>query len=368
MLSLTKKEFFIQLIIPIYYSTILIKFFWADQGSVISLLCSLLFIGIGFGSLFVFFLKLNKRSLIFNLIPIIILLTIPVILLSKNYRVEDVLLIYQYFGIALIPFLFKLNHTIYTTFNYLIIIMFLYFILSGTLPDDVFGVSRNFISVILLIGTGYQIIAAVQNNKNPSILLILLSLFVAVWAVGRSGILVYTLLLIIYPLISNYKVIYKFLIIGCITCVAIYVYNTFSEDLFATAIYRIENMGGGDVREEMNKEYLDKTLSSPFNILIGTDLREIESLRSVEYNPHNSFIRLHIYYGLFGLLIIGTLIINGLAQYFFKREYIYLILFLALLLRSSVDSTAFHGPLDPLMFYFILIPIKRVFLFERKEE
>ena len=115
-----------------------------------------------------------------------------------------------------------------------------------------------------------------------------------------------------------------------------------------------------DVRSSMNMDYLNATLNSSLYILIGTPLTTIKSMIEVELNPHNSFIRLHLYYGLFGFLLVLSTICNAVLKYFTRKKYILLVLFTAILFRSAVDSTSFHGPFDPIIFFLIFFPLKHL--------
>lgn len=359
------SNFYIQLIIPVYFTFLISKFIFGDNVPGANALFTFLFVIIGYATLFLLLRRFTKGvviPVIFSLLLACVLFILP---LSENYRLVDLLLVFNYFGIALIPIFYTLNFKIYTVFAYLIIGYFFFYIIKGTVPDEVFSISRNFISVVLLIGVGFHIISAFQNNRKPSVLILTLALFVAIWAVGRSGIISFVVLLIVIPLLSNYRLVYKFLLISLILILSIYTYNYFADSIFQTALYRIENMGTEDVRETMNQEYLNTTLKSLKNIVFGTPLLDIKSLAEVEYNPHNSFIRLHIFYGLFGFIMIVCVIIYSFIRYLRTGNYILMMLLMVLLFRSAVDSTAFHGPLDPLIFYLILNPLKNIKLVKK---
>jgi len=358
-------NFYIQFIIPTYFTFLISKFAVGDNIPGANAFFTSLFVIIGYATLFLLLRRFTNGAIIPVVITILFFCVLFIFPFSDNYRIVDFFLVFNYFGIALIPLFYTLNFKIYKLFAYLIICYFFFYIIKGTVPDEVFSISRNFISVVLLIGVGFHIISAIQNNRKPSPLILILALFVAVWAVGRSGIFSFSVLLVLIPLLSNYKFLYKFLLITLILATSIYAYSYFADSIFYTAFYRIENMGVEDVRESMNQEYLNTTLSSLSNIFFGTPLLDIESLAVVEYNPHNSFIRLHIFYGLFGFIIVICSIIFAFCRYLKTENYVFLVLLIVLFFRSSVDSTSFHGPLDPLIFYLLFAPLKNIKLVKR---
>ncbi len=355
-----KSELFVQAIIPAFLLFVFLKFWLGVKSPAISTLMTLCFVNVGVFALAFMSLKLKPASVISVIIILLLVFSQILSIISPNYRVEDGVLCFQYWGIALVPVFYKLNHKLYKTINYIILLFFLYYIIRGVPPDEIFSVSRNFISVVLLICTGYQIISSYQNNKRPSLILLLLSLIVAIWSIGRSGISTYLFLLICYPFISNLKFHYKVMFITFIvlTCVALYIY--LYESLFVTAISRFQTMGFEDIRETVNKDYFFTTIQSPLNVLIGTPLTTIKSMFYVDYNPHNSFIRLHIFYGLFGFIIVISTLITSLFKYLVNGNYIFMIMLIALIFRSAVDSTSFHGPLDILIYFFLFFPLKKL--------
>ena len=364
--SAENKEgnFLIQLIIPLYFGLLLAKFYFAERIPILSTLLTVSFVSLGFFTLLFVITKFKKNALIPNFIFLLLLCIVSTFPLSENYRIFDLFLVVNYLGIGLLPLFYNLNFKLYRVFAFLCVLFFIPYIVTGVGPSEIFAVSRNFISVVLLIGIGYHMISCVQNDKNVNFLLILLGLFISLWAIGRSGIAVFAILLLTVPFISNYRFIYKLLLLTLILVAGIYAFNIFSDTLFKTALYRIERSGGEEERTTMNQEYLDVTFSSLKNILFGTNLHEIESLKEVDYNPHNSFIRLHIYYGLIGFISIISLICYAFKDYLFTKNRLYFLLLFVLLFRSAVDSTAFHGPLDPLIFSLLFVPIFRFKLIE----
>lgn len=355
-----KNEFLIQGIIPVFLLFLFLKFWLGINSSLIANLMTVCFVSLGLFTLVFMSFKLKPLSVISIIIITLIFFSQMLSLVSSNYRFEDGILSFQYLGIALVPVFYKLNYKLYKNINYIIILFFVYYIVKAVPPDEIFLVSRNFISVVLLICTGYQIIASYQNDKQPSILLVFLSLIIAIWSIGRSGISLYIVLLACLPFISNIKFVYKIVFILLIVTVSLSLFYYFYDTLFETAISRFTVMGFEDIRETVNQDYVAATFSSPLYVLMGAPLAPIKSMAFVDFNPHNSFIRLHIYYGFFGFITVISAIIFTLFKYFVKKNYLFLITFAVLVFRSAVDSTSFHGPLDPLIFFFVFSSLKKI--------
>ena len=207
---------------------------------------------------------------------------------------------------------------------------------------------------------GYHIISSYQNDKIPSLLLFFASLIIAIWATGRGGIISFSILLIFYPIAIKIKKKYKILIITFISLLSIALYYNFSDFLYEFGLGRFDDVGLEGERTVMNAEYLTKTFNSTKYIFFGSPLSDIYSIAEVDNNPHNSFIRLHVYYGIFGFTLMVLLLIYTISKLIKKRNYLFLIFLTALLLRSFVDSIAFHGPLDPLIYFMIFYSISDI--------
>lgn len=346
-----------QVLLISFFLALFLKYYLGAESPFIVTMMSAIMMSIG-AICFMFIVFSNNLKLpkvVFVIISLLFFSSFLISIFSENYRIEDSFLAFIYWGFATIPLFYKLNYRVFLIVAYTLIVFFVYCMIQGLIPETIFMVSRNFISVLLLIVIGYHYISAFQNKRNPSIIITILSSFISVWAGGRSGIIVFSLLLITFPFFANLSVFKKILIIFTITMVVVLAYNSFSNTLFEVAIYRLNasNSFQDEDRSNMNLEYVNSAINSVTYFFSGVPLKSIESMRSVDFNPHNSFIRLHIYYGIIGFLIVIVLIINSFFLFFKQKNYLYLILFTALLFRSAVDSTAFHGPLDPLIFYFL---------------
>lgn len=347
-----------QLVIPFFYLLIFFKNYIGEENKMLLLIITAIYILLGTFITIFFCYKLPKNSIIFLLITFLFLLSLLISFFSKNYRIEDNILVLTYFGIAFIPLNIKLNYSLYKAFIYIIILFFVFNIISGVNPNDIFVVSRNFISVLLLIGLGYYIISCFQNEKVPSLLIFILSLAISIWATGRGGIIVFSLLLFTYPFLVDIKLSSKLIILSGIMILSVLAYFYLYNILFEFGLGRFDDMGLEGDRTLMNTQYLSNAISSPFNMIFGCNLNEIPSILEVDNNPHNSFIRLHVYYGIIGFILIIFALTFSLLKYITKKEILYFVLLSAILLRSFLDSLAFHGPLDPLIYFLIFYTIR----------
>ena len=161
--------------IPLLYCILIfLKFYIGPEYQPVNNIVASLFILIGFGANFFFLSKLKNKSFIFYFIFLFLSSSIITALFSSNYRVQDLILIYSYIGFGLIPIFQRLNYLFFKMFAYLVIAFFVYLIFVGVDASEVFNVSRNFISIFLLIVVGYHIISSYQNQLTPSFLIIIL--------------------------------------------------------------------------------------------------------------------------------------------------------------------------------------------------
>ena len=126
-------------------------------------------------------------------------------------------------------------------------------------------------------------------------------------------------------------------------------------------------MGLQDSRTDINQDYISKSTNSLSYVLFGSPLLDIPSIAEVEGNPHNSFIRLHVYYGLFGFIFVIFILISTVIKLLINSQYLLLYFTISLLIRSATDSAAFHGALDPLIFFSVFFAFKNRIIFSKTE-
>lgn len=344
----------LQYIILLFYAFVFLKYYLSSLSNVLTIG----YIAVGYYALLKAFIKSIYPARVIKWTVFIILLGVINFIVSSfftsNFRYQDLLLLFPYMGVALIPFGIKLNYKLFKWFFVILICFFSFYALRGIDANEIFSISRNFVSVLLLIGASYHIISAYQNGKKISLLLILLSLVIAIWTSGRSGIIVFSLLTlsIIFfdPTYKKFRIGYAFmLIVG-----AFIAYTYLYTDLISEGLSRFSNYGVEDTaRSSVNASYLKELNDNLIYLLVGAPLDQIAAIVLLDLNPHNSIIRLHVFYGLAGVAIVAWLFFRSGVYLIRQRNYIFLFLLLCLLMRSYVDSTSFHGPLDPIIYYLL---------------
>jgi hypothetical protein len=305
------------------------------------------------------------------LAPLIVFLMFGVIasLYTGNYRPEDFIIVLQYIGIALILLKYTLNYKIVRVSFIFYVIYFAINLIIGKNPDELFiGFSRNNILVIMILHTIFYYISMYQNKITIRFYPAIISVIFSFWAIGRSGIIVSLLLLLIIILYNQFQSSRKSYNIIVISTLVILIYTVittfFYDELLRGAIERTMRLGIGDNhRGDIIDEYFYNIKHSIGAFFWGVPIHDNIVFSMYGFNLHNSYLRLHAYHGLFGVVVIITLIIRSIFKYIKTKEYLYIGLFLVLLVRMTTDIVAFHGPYDPLIYYFVL----NGFIFKRKK-
>lgn len=345
---------YIQFSIILFFILIFFKNYIDDEGSILYNILSGSYVVLGAIISFYYFVKEKGTSLLKIILGILIFSSLFTAFIGDNYRLEDYILSLCYFGLGIIPLKHKLNYKIFLYFSLVIIFFFGIQMFSGLFPDEVFPrVSRNFISVLLLIGCSYHFISSYQNERRPLFLIIMSTLILSIWATGRAGIISAAILLLFYPITLKVKNSYKVFFIIIIILLSIFLYFFFENLLYDFGLGRFKAMGLDSDRNTINADYFKASFNSFRNLIFGAPFKSIPSIIEVELNPHNAFIRLHAFYGLFAFVIIIIMIISSFIGFLKNKNYLFISLFLSLLIRSYLDSTAFHGPLDPILYFLI---------------
>jgi hypothetical protein len=236
-------------------------------------------------------------------------------------------------------------------------------IINGVDSGSIFTVSRNFISIILIISIAFYYFACAQKNISPSLYVPILGLVLMLWGIGRAGIASGTIILIGTLILSNRRVFTGFIAMAVLAVV--FVSSTQSlEKLegFYVGLERLERMGTDGQRSYINSEYLSRIANHSDELLFGGQLDKIPSVVEVDGNPHNSYIKLHTVFGLIGITLLSVTILTSITRLYILKKRLLLLMLLVTTFRSAFDSTAFHGPLDVAIFFciFYAIQSKRV--------
>ena len=355
---LLSKKIYYGALIPTFFLFLFMKFFINEDKRVLLIILNLLIVLSGVLITINFFIKNYPTFFVHKFIGFLAVCSIVNFIFSPNCRLQDLFLSITYMGLALVPLFIKLNYKFYKWVLVLVISYFFFLIYLDEDPNNVFNVSRNFVSIFLLIIFGLHLISSIQNNKQPSLLLLFACFLISIWAVGRGGILTFAFLVVLYPLVVKLKLKSRLFILVLYVLGSLYVLNLYSDYILKIGFERFQSMGLQDSRTDINQEYISKSTNSLSYVLFGSPLLDIPSIAEVEGNPHNSFIRLHVYYGLFGFIFVIFILISTVIKLLINSQYLLLYFTISLLIRSATDSAAFHGALDPLIFFSVFFAFK----------
>ncbi|WP_404405207.1 hypothetical protein [Jeotgalibacillus malaysiensis] len=241
-------------------------------------------------------------------------------------------------------------------YNALILLLLptIYFIVSilvGIDPNQVFhSTSRNMISVVMLFFTALYYISLNTIEKPPIIPAFMLVL-ISIWATGRSGVFASIILLLGIVYIRYSKSILNKIFIFCLLISSsVYLLNNNSLILNFFTEYRFEpDLLLKDPRFEIWDNYFKNV--SFGNFLLGSDWRDNILYFSGSGNVHNSYINSIIRFG-FSSIVIFAYILLGLIIAF-KRNILFFILIISILIRSVTDTIILFGMFDFILFFLV---------------
>jgi len=226
---------------------------------------------------------------------------------------------------------------------YMVAVFFFYQMIIGADPDLIFESSRNAVSLYTLFAF-MPLIFLYRNNKifvpvAPAILFWIL----AIYGVGRSGILSASLTLIAilfsaanFSKSKNYRItrminFYKILLI--ILSGVLLFYNIEIADM---AVYKFMVSGlEDDVRSIMINSYFQKT--NLINFFVGIDLSTIPYVSDMNNNPHNYFLALHSSLGIVGAFMIISVVFYVIRE-MVNKNFLYAVMIGTYLFRIFTDS------------------------------
>lgn len=323
---------------------------------------------------FVFILKRGKNSFI---LPVIVYTcTILSALYTGNHRLEEFIMPLMFIGPSMILIHFKISYKfarLYFWLNALIYVA----ILIGLIDLNVFGYySDNYISINILNLSTILFITSYQNNIKFNIYPSIAVAIVCYLSMGRASIIVGTIQLILFFLYflyyrrkeerrSNFLIVIFVtltLMVGYLIVFEKYIYpllgNFFSTHKYD---YGFKSMG----RSMLLQEYWNRMNDSIGNFVFGVPIRNNDLFLSFGSNWHSSYLRLHSFFGLPGVLIVMISACKAAAK-FSKENKVFLILICVLLIRIATDSAAANGILDPILYYFFYHGWRKQRCFKKK--
>ena len=295
-----------------------------------------------------------------------------------------------------LPALFLLNHGP-TPFVYLILSPILLLFANVYAKQDIFSItlslkhSLRFLVTIVLIGIFFNrdeisplegLIPGTSSNGITSFLIILYIpfaicslrtvgrlpvreavavFFISLIGLGRGSILV-SLALLIFAISFNvyisklkffYKVVLLLLTIIPITTYCVINFNDIAQlisDVIASSKFAHSVADGP--RAQILTEYMAKIDAVSF--ILGSNYSGTSIINVFDNNPHNSYIRIHSFYGIWGVFLVFLpvlFILFSKVRWLLKFAVLFLIS--SMLARAFSEPLFFPTPLD--VFYFLSI-------------
>jgi hypothetical protein len=230
-------------------------------------------------------------------------------------------------------------------------------------------------SYLIIVQIAYSLSRYLSTGRVP-VVAAAVTLVVAVFGLGRGSVIVALILLVFSILINLHSLKFikkkKYLsfvsLIFAFIAISFFVgYHDVTAEFISAWINKSRFSAGflDEHRGQMLTDYLGKM--NAVNFLFGASY-ENTSIESVYGgNPHSSFIRVHSFYGLFGLILVFA----PLAWVAFLRvprfhKFVFLVFVMLALLRSATEPILFPTPLDffYFLYFFMFLKFKKALLGE----
>ena len=351
------KKIFFTILFSLYLALSLIRFTWPAH-----LLLTSTVTGLGLFALILLSIRIRR-----DYVPIYIFVgflttsfLVSSLFVSRTERLGHVVLFIVFnTGIAMI----LLRGYVYSWGGYIVFYgsagYFLMLMFAGVYPGEALVCSYNGISMMMMVACISLYIILSMENKKIDLKPALISLFISIWAIGRSGIISFLVLLLGFLLVrlrTKKRIIFIViicLIIGYLLFDVLYMFGM-DYSIFSNAIDRFLASATGEVpnvRMRIWANYFNNLDISRviFGVNVLTDPWPDGEL--LAYNYHSSFINLHLQTGFMGLIVM-VLIILSLFK-FFRKNQVFFFLFLTVILRWSTDIGLFFESWDFIPFFFI---------------
>lgn len=298
-------------------------------------------------------------------------------LYNGNSSVDNILWIWSYMGIAILLYEFNISNKVFFLVSYCINILILFYALSGRPAAELLSLgSQNNISVYTIFFMAVAFLSSFDRKKITlkDYILALLNLIIVAWTGSRAGILASAFLvgaIFLYDFFrkKTKNEIIK-LLLGWTTLIiaAICIVVKFMWKYLAELIYKLGRYGTTSIRTVIWKEYIGGTLDSVGNFLCGSNTTNAsyQWLSYYDGNTHNAFLMLHAKFGIIGLAVVLTVLLITFIKGIKGKQYMLLIVFMTVILRSFFDWTAFPGLYDVFIWYFALFCVDKKFKYSGK--
>lgn len=210
-------------------------------------------------------------------------------------------------------------------------------------------------SYLIVLQIALSVSVFLEKNKLP-IFSALATLTVAIFGVGRGSIIV-ALLIVSFSFIVNYfvakhgaeksisvRLFFGLIFLSATLGTVFYTWHLgFMDEWIEGSKFSIGILDSH--RGDMLSGYLGKM--DVWSLLFGTDYSGTSINNIYGGNPHSSYIRIHSYYGFFGLLIVA---ISPVAIFFANKEFfskcVVFVLVILVLVRAVTEPILFPTLLD----------------------
>lgn len=259
----------------------------------------------------------------FIYLPLVYLISAPILAQFVVARKFNIFILYIIWGLIILVF-----------FN-------------AALKDDLDSFmlcSRNYVSIKLLFVSTLITIIVYRQSKKIIIWPALITLILSLMAIGRGGILCSSINfigLLYLKLLYNSRLGFKLLFVTLLISLVVFYWPQIEEIYEASdQLERLRDEGFEDSsREDIWGEYLSRLDMT--TIITGVNIYECPLIHSFNNNPHNSYLLLHAYLGIFAL-IPYCLILYALYVNISRKDYVYVLPLIALLIRCFTDIALLH--------------------------
>lgn len=291
-------------------------------------------------------------------------------LYNGNASVDNLLWVWSYMGIAILIYEFDISNSLFFWISFCFNGFILFYALSGQPAADFLSMgSQNNISVYTIFFMSFAFLSLPNREKVTfkEYILAALNLIVIAWTGSRAGILaagffVGSLCLYNFFRKKTKKEIVKMLFGGiALSISAIYLVIKFMWNYLAELIYKLGRYGTSSIRTVIWEEYIGGAFDNIGNFLCGPKTTDIsyQWLSYYDGNTHNAYLMLHAKFGLIGLSVIFIVLWFTFIKGIKRKQYMLLIVYLTVMIRSLFDWTAFPGLYDVFVWYFVLFCVDR---------
>lgn len=280
----------------------------------------------------------------------------------SNYSLSNFLYTVIYIGLSVLILQNEYNHTIsILLYAFAALTIMLRIVQNVNMNHILLANSRNYISVLLLLPLLFYYISCHDKGKPILVSPAILYFYICICAVGRGGIVssgFLTIALIIYKVRKvenkNLRRLLWLVVVIIFATSLIYIsgLETATIDRFLNTYFsRFILKGITDVsRQNVWTAFFENNKQSVSTFLFGSNVLLARS----DGNLHNSFLQAYASFGLVGFLIIMGLSLKSLITGIRKKDSLWVILFIGLILRAFTDRLFYQGYCEVLIYYFIL--------------